>query len=123
MKRNKLISILAAAAIATSSLGVTSAVNSQTVQATHYSKGYRKWFNKGLHSERFYKVKLTQNITLRHLKWTVGPVPHLGSKRVLKCGKTLKIRAYDQSNTAWLTKYGDGTWVYPHHTANWFKLL
>lgn len=124
MKRNKLISILAAITIATSSVGTITAINnSTTVQAAHYSKGYKKWAKKSMYSGRYYKVKLTKKITIRHLKWTNSPVPKLGTKRVLKRGKILKVRAYDQANMAWSLKYGDGNWVYPHHTANWFKAV
>lgn len=69
----------------------------------------------------YYKVGLTRNITIRHLKWTNGPIPGLGKKRVLKRGKILKVRAYDQANMGWSLRYGDGNWVYPNHTTNWFK--
>lgn len=64
MKRNILVSILAAAAIATSSLGVASAVNSQHVQAAKTADLYNgKYFRK-----RWFNAVVTRNVKMVELK-------------------------------------------------------
>ncbi|MDF7671768.1 hypothetical protein PT281_00520 [Lactobacillus sp. ESL0701] len=116
--KKKLLSLLSIVLLG-SSLAV---IQVQSVSASNY-KSYSYWFKKDDRSGKFRTVILTKNITIRKVRWGKEGVGHqyLAEKKQLKKGKQVKILADPQWNYYWAFNEMNGSWCYPHKTANWFE--